>query len=134
MTFVCQMQTMLKGESNLKLTELSDLEILSWLDGLAKKYDIKLTLTYKLFYIGLLHKCEESGEYDAEMGLYYLTMTTGGFSSTFGIGCTTVTDALKLLCKCNVIIRRKRTKKTDGASSELQISKGFRTYINTHTY
>lgn len=113
-------------------TELADSEILLHLETLSQQYNVKLRFAHKLFYISLLHLCEEAGIYHEESKQYYVMLSVNTFAQTFHVSRTTVMQSLKLLNECNAIRRDNYKRVFSKLSDDSYVTNGScRTYVNT---
>lgn len=94
----------------MRLTELTDAEIVMCLSQLAINHDVKLTIGQKTLYLFLLHLAEHKGEFDEESNRYFIQMSLVEIGDERKVGTTFVQNALKLLCKCGAIEREDRGK------------------------
>lgn len=116
----------------MRLTELTDSEILLKLETLSQRHNVKLRFAHKLFYISLLHLCEKEGNYDNESEQYYVALSINDFAKTFSVSPTTVVQALKLLKECNVIHRDTYKRDFSKLHDNGYVTNGAgRTYVNT---
>jgi len=107
----------------MRVNELNEFKISLSLDGLAKKYDVKLSLAYKSLYISLLRFCVKMGRYDEDKKRYFAELTVNEMINEFKAGHTTVANALKALSECTAI---SRVKSASGAKNKSCV-----TYVNT---
>ena len=115
----------------MRLTALSDTEILLKLEELSQAHDVKLTFAHKMFYISLLHLCEEIGELDEVSQQYFVELSVVAFVEEFKVSHTTVVESLKLLSKCGAIRREKHKRGFRKLAKDDYVkNSAFRTFIN----
>lgn len=115
----------------MRLTELTDSEILLRLDDLAQQHNIRLSFAHKRFYVSLLHLAEEAGEFDEDAKQYFVELSVTAFVERLGVSHTTVAQALKLLNDCGAIRREKHKRAFRKLPNKKYVTNGaYRTYIN----
>lgn len=115
----------------IRLTELTDSEILLKLEELAQPHDVRLSFAHKLFYISLLHLCEELGEFDENSKQYFVELSVSAFVQKFRVSHTTVVQSLKLLSECGAIRREKHKRAFRKVTQDKYVLNGaYRTYVN----
>jgi predicted transcriptional regulator len=115
----------------MKITDLSDGEILLKLERLAVQNNIHLTFANKTFYISLLHFCEDLGEYDDSSKEYFVELSVSAFVEEFHLSHTTVTQSLKRLSECGAIRREKHKRAFRKlGKGEYVTNSAYRTYLN----
>lgn len=116
----------------IQLTTLTDSEILLKLQGLAQQYNIRLSFAHKMFYISLMHLCEEIGELDEDSKQYFIELSVSAFAQRFRVSHTTIVQSLKLLSECGAIRREKHKRAfCKIMQGEYVLNGAYRTYINT---
>ena len=115
----------------MKLTELSDSEILLKLEELSQSRNVKLAFAHKMFYVSLLHLCEAIGELDAVSKQYYVELSVNAFVLEFKVSRTTVVQSLGLLSSCGAIRREKQKRGFRKLSKDEYVKNdAFRTFVN----
>lgn len=115
----------------IKLTTLTDSEILLKLEELAQQHNVKLSFAHKLFYISLLHLCEEAGELDEDSKQYFVELSVSAFVERFRVSHTTIVQSLKLLNECGAIRREKHKRAFRKVTQDEYVLNGaYRTYVN----
>lgn len=115
----------------MRLTKLSDNEVVLRLGELAKQSGVRLTYSQNMFYLSLLHYAEKHGVFDEETQEYYLQLSVAEFVEKLHSPHTTVIKSLKLLSDCGAIRRVKHKRAFRKITqNEYEKNEAYRTYMN----